>query len=134
MAQDAKPSTQSPLVNSGLGVDVVYLQMLLDALADADPQAYYAAAQTLEEVAAGIDKVATRLETGTDSLFQAGDGDERWQGKAADTAEASARSLVRRLESIASLIAPWPAQIDSAGEAISNAWRAVNDILANPTP
>ncbi|MFE5301616.1 hypothetical protein [Streptomyces sp. NPDC056632] len=116
----------------GLNEDVAYLQKLLEALAAADPRAYYDASTALDEIAARLDTMAVLTKERTDRLMGRAGGDGRWQGEAAEVTDTAAGRLVRRMEEIAALVRPWAAQTDAAGESISITWRNVNEILTNP--
>ncbi|MFD3998597.1 hypothetical protein [Streptomyces sp. NPDC058548] len=113
------------------GADVAQLQKLLAALTDANPQAYFDTANALDEVAVLLAKVAEQVKERSAALFQGTGGGERWQGEAADTAKAVATDLTAQLRKLSGAVGPWGTEADSAGEAINNAWREVNDILTN---
>ena len=125
-------TTAPPPAAATAGADVAQLQKLLEALAAADPQAYFDAAAALTEVATMLGKLAEQVKERSTPLFRGTGGTERWDGEAAGTAERVGTDLTARLQKLAQMIEPWATEAESAGEAINNAWREVNDILANP--
>lgn len=126
------PYDTSASLAPGLHEDVAYLQKLLEALAAADPQAYYDASTALDEIAARLEAMAVLAKERTDRLMRRAGGDGRWEGKAAEVTDTGAGRLVRRMEEIAALVRPWAIQTDAAGESISVTWRNVNEILTSP--
>ncbi|MEU8526651.1 hypothetical protein AB0C77_13825 [Streptomyces sp. NPDC048629] len=123
MSGDTGPS---PLA----GAEVAQLQRLIEALTQADPQAYFDAAQSLDDLGPLLLQVAQLIEERSDWIFEGVRDGGRWEGEAARTAQEAVDRLTRRLRELAESTEPWAAETDSAGEAISNAWREVNDILA----
>lgn len=123
--------TVDPGVNAAQGSGVAQLQHLLQALGNADAEAYFSAADVLDRAATLLSATAEQIEERSERIFRGVGGAERWEGQAAWATEELAASLVVRLRGLARIADSWATEAGSAGEAVNSAAHEVNDVIRN---